>query len=134
MYNGCLLPFFYVCLLLCINDERFMSTSPQKGWANVCLLIGAFVTIVFTFSTLIDNMFHWLVSHHHTTASIFETKKIIASLIAAIVTMVILFLFTNLGVDVKRSMTMFFKRSRGSTTEQDKSTAGACVNQAFDKV
>ena len=24
VFNGCLLPFFSICLLLCINDEQFM--------------------------------------------------------------------------------------------------------------
>ena len=28
--NGCLLPFFAICLLLCLNDPQFMKETPQK--------------------------------------------------------------------------------------------------------
>merc|ERR1719150_2105537 len=39
VFNGCLLPFFSICLLLCLNDPQFMSASPQKAWANIFLVI-----------------------------------------------------------------------------------------------
>ena len=30
VFNGCLLPFFSTCLLLCLNDPQFMGDTPQK--------------------------------------------------------------------------------------------------------
>ena len=45
MFNGCLLPFFAICLLLCLNDPQFMSSSPQKGWANIFLVISVSLTL-----------------------------------------------------------------------------------------
>lgn len=30
VFNGCLLPFFSCCLLLCLNDLQFMGNNPQK--------------------------------------------------------------------------------------------------------
>merc|ERR1712179_765206 len=36
-FNGCLLPFFSMCLLLCLNDPQFMSSAPQPGWATLFL-------------------------------------------------------------------------------------------------
>jgi Mn2+/Fe2+ NRAMP family transporter len=36
-FNGCLLPFFSACLLVCLNDANFMKDNPQK-WSVSCLL------------------------------------------------------------------------------------------------
>ena len=30
VFNGCLLPFFAICLCLCLNDPQFMGETPQK--------------------------------------------------------------------------------------------------------
>ena len=43
MFNGCLLPFFSICLLLCINDEQFMGrwesqTSSPRSPCQHCHL------------------------------------------------------------------------------------------------
>ena len=42
VFNGCLLPFFSLCLLVCLNDQRFMHSSPQVSsltwllsWLNI---------------------------------------------------------------------------------------------------
>jgi Mn2+/Fe2+ NRAMP family transporter len=45
VFNGCLLPIFSICLLICINDEQFMGSAPQKGWSNVFLVISVTFTI-----------------------------------------------------------------------------------------
>ena len=31
VFNGCLLPLFSSCLLLCLNDKQFMAGKPQSG-------------------------------------------------------------------------------------------------------
>ena len=54
--NGCLLPFFSACLLICLNDPQFMRTSPQKGWANMALIIAVSVTIFLTYNNLSSKM------------------------------------------------------------------------------
>lgn len=30
VFNGCLLPLFSICLILCLNDPQFMNKKPQK--------------------------------------------------------------------------------------------------------
>merc|ERR1711971_190562 len=36
---------FNGCLLLCLNDPQFMSSSPQKAWANIFLVISVTLTL-----------------------------------------------------------------------------------------
>ena len=57
VFNGCLLPFFSTCLLLCLNDSQFMSSRPQPGWANLTLLISVLITLFLASNVVIQKMF-----------------------------------------------------------------------------
>jgi len=57
VFNGCLLPFFAICLLLCLNDPQFMSSSPQKGWANIFLVISVSLTLFLTSNVILQKVF-----------------------------------------------------------------------------
>merc|ERR1712130_215365 len=57
VFNGCLLPFFAICLLLCLNDPQFMSSSPQKGWANIFLVISVSLTLFLASNVFIQKLF-----------------------------------------------------------------------------
>ena len=56
VFNGCLLPFFAICLLLCINDEQFMGRRPQKGWNNVFLVIGVTITLLLASNVIVQKV------------------------------------------------------------------------------
>merc|ERR1719474_1604831 len=77
VFNGCLLPFFSVCLLLCINDRRFMKGRPQKGWCNIFLVTVVYLTFVLTFTTLLQNMFSWTYKRNHLSRNTFDTAKFV---------------------------------------------------------
>merc|ERR1719234_385799 len=57
VFNGCLLPFFAICLLLCLNDPQFMSSSPQKGRANIFLVISVSLTLFLTSNVILQKVF-----------------------------------------------------------------------------
>lgn len=57
VFNGCLLPFFSTCLLLCLNDHQFMSASPQPGWANLFLLVSVTITLFLASNVIIQKVF-----------------------------------------------------------------------------
>ena len=57
VFNGCLLPFFAICLLLCLNDPQFMSSSPQKAWANIFLVISVTLTLFLTSNVILQKVF-----------------------------------------------------------------------------
>merc|ERR1711971_1086639 len=57
VFNGCLLPFFAICLLLCLNDPQFMASSPQKGWANIFLVISVSLTLFLTSNVILQKVF-----------------------------------------------------------------------------
>jgi len=123
VYNGCLLPFFYVCLLLCINDKNFMNNRPQTGWLNCCLIVSTFTTIVFTAKTIVEDAFGWLVTQNMVSANNFVTGVLVASLLLSVLVMILLFTCTNLGVEVRRSFGIFFRRTapqeQGHTEDLD---------------
>lgn len=56
VFNGCLLPFFSTCLLLCLNDLQFMSSSPQPGWANLFLLASVTITLFLASNVIIQKV------------------------------------------------------------------------------
>ena len=76
VFNGCLLPFFSICLLLCINDEQFMGRwesqtffpknsmssltifprCPQKGWHNIFLVIGVTITLLLASNVIVQKV------------------------------------------------------------------------------
>ena len=55
-FNGCLLPFFSMCLLLCLNDPQFMSSSPQPGWANVFLASSVVIALFLASNVIIQKI------------------------------------------------------------------------------
>ena len=67
VFNGCLLPIFSVCLLLCINDQQFMGSAPQKGWSNVFLVISVTFTMFLAGNVLVEKVgiVHDLVQGYH---------------------------------------------------------------------
>jgi len=92
--NGCLLPFFSICLLLCINDQNFMSSSPQKGWSNVFLFVSVLITLFLASNVLIQKVFGGLIAVY--------VKFLVAGGLALTVLLSIL-VFTSLGKDLLRS-------------------------------
>merc|ERR1712013_389978 len=54
VFNGCLLPLFSSCLLLCLNDKQFMASSPQSCLANIAMTIC--VTFIFTANVLLQKV------------------------------------------------------------------------------
>jgi len=95
VFNGCLLPFFAICLLTCLNDPQFMSSSPQKGWANIFLLISVTITIFLASNVIIQKVFGHLVDSLY-------LKFGIAGVIS-VVTISILCCVTSLGKDLIKS-------------------------------
>ena len=92
--NGILLPFFCICLLLCINDKSFMAQSPQKGWSNVFLSLTVTITLFLAFNVVIQKVFG-------SSVEVYVKFGIAAGL--ALVTMVVLSVVTSLGKDILRS-------------------------------
>jgi Mn2+/Fe2+ NRAMP family transporter len=95
VFNGCLLPFFAICLLTCLNDPQFMASSPQKGWANIFLLISVTITIFLASNVIIQKLFGHLVDG-------ISIKFGIAGGIS-LVTITLLCCLTSLGKDLINS-------------------------------
>ena len=94
VFNGILLPFFCICLLLCINDQSFMAQSPQKGWSNVFLSLTVTITLFLAYNVVIQKVFG---------SSIEAYVKFSIAGGLALVTMVALSVVTSLGRDLLRS-------------------------------
>ena len=62
VFNGCLLPLFSTCLLLCLNDRSLMSASPQSGPANLALVLCVTLTFVFTANVLLQKLLGHLIT------------------------------------------------------------------------
>jgi len=56
VFNGCLLPLFSTCLLLCLNDKQFMVSSPQSGLANIAMTICVTLTFIFTANVMLQKL------------------------------------------------------------------------------
>jgi len=97
VFNGCLLPFFAICLLTCLNDPQFMSSSPQKGWANIFLLISVTITIFLASNVIIQKVFGHLVD------GIYIKFGIAGGI--SLVTISLLCCLTSLGKDLVKSWT-----------------------------
>ena len=95
VFNGCLLPFFAICLLTCLNDSQFMATSPQKGWANIFLLISVTITLFLASNVFIQKIFG------HLLESVYTKFGIAAGV--ATVSMLTICAVTSLGKDLLRS-------------------------------
>lgn len=96
VFNGCLLPFFAICLILCLNDPQFMSSSPQKGWANIFLLISVTITLFLASNVFIHKLFG------HLLDGLVHLKFIVAACVA-VGSMLILCVATSLGKNLLQS-------------------------------
>ena len=94
VFNGCILPFFSICLLLCLNDAQFMNKCPQKGWANVFLVLSVTITLFLAANVLTEKILGDLLLVEY---------KLIISLCLALGVMALLCFFTSLGRDLARS-------------------------------
>ena len=56
VFNGCLLPIFSVCLLLCVNDEQFMGSAPQTALGNIFLLLSVLATMLLAGNVLVQKV------------------------------------------------------------------------------
>ena len=92
IFNGCLLPFLAICLLLCLNDPQFMSSSPQKGWANIFLLIAVTITLLLASNVLVQKIFGTIISQVYI--------KLLISGLVALLGMLLLCITTSLGKEL----------------------------------
>jgi len=101
VFNGCLLPFFSICLLICLNDPHFMNSSPQRGWANCLLMFVVTVSLFLTCNTIIQNVFGWTITD--SSKSLFAYVKFSIAGVISICTITVLCLFTSLGKQIRTS-------------------------------
>jgi len=97
VFNGCLLPFFAICLLLCLNDPQFMASSPQKGWANIFLVVSVTITLFLASNVILSKIFSLI-------AGTTVVLRLVLALCVGLATMTILFLATSLGRQVLKSV------------------------------
>lgn len=95
VFNGCLLPFFAILLLICLNDQQFMGKCPQPGWANIFLFITVTICLFLTSNVLIQKIFGAFL----TTVVI----KLVISLFVSLGVIATLCISTSLGKDLIRS-------------------------------
>ena len=98
VFNGCLLPFFSTCLLLCLNDSQFMSSRPQPGWANLTLLISVLITLFLASNVVIQKIFGSLLAGNAAGLRLGIAGLVAVCAITAIV------IFTSLKRDLARSL------------------------------
>merc|ERR1712203_1021423 len=95
VFNGCLLPFFSICLLLCINDEQFMGRNPQKGWHNIFLVIGVTITLLLASNVIVQKVL--------STVLVVVWHRILLALGMALTGIITLSLSTTLGSSLLKS-------------------------------
>ncbi|CAE7902696.1 mntH [Symbiodinium microadriaticum] len=54
LFNGILLPFYCVSLLLCLTDKKFMGDAPQSIFANVCLYTSVTVAFILAWRVVVQ--------------------------------------------------------------------------------
>jgi len=55
LFNGILLPFYSLALLLCITDPEFMSSSPPKRWSILALVASVTVTLILAWRVILEH-------------------------------------------------------------------------------
>jgi hypothetical protein len=110
VFNGCLLPFFSICLLLCINDEQFMGRCPQKGWHNVFLVIGVTITLLLASNVIVQKVLSSVLT--------VVWHRILLALGMALTGITTLSLTTTLGASLLKSWGLD-RRSRGEESQGD---------------
>ena len=43
--------------MLCLNDPQFMGSSPQKGWANIFLVLSVTITLFLASNVILSKIF-----------------------------------------------------------------------------
>lgn len=92
VFNGVLLPFFSICLLLCINDSQFMGSRPQTGWANGFLIVSVTITLFLASNVLIQKIIGAYIN-------VVEYKLLMAGILGLGI-MTALLIITSLGRDL----------------------------------
>jgi len=95
VFNGCLLPFFSTCLLLCLNDQQFMKASPQPLWANIFLVTSVLITMFLANNALMQKIFGDMLQD--------ISIRLAVAVAAAFVEMFLVSVLTSLGKDIWRS-------------------------------
>ena len=123
VFNGCLLPFFSSCLLLCLNDAQFMKASPQPLWANLFLVISVMITMFLANNAILSKIFGKLLEKHVSDPT---TVRLGVAAGAAIIEIFLMGICTSLGRDLWRS----FRHSKvskicyGEVQETNEGTSG----------
>jgi len=123
VFNGCLLPFFSSCLLLCLNDAQFMKASPQPLWANLFLVISVMITMFLANNAILSEIFGKLLEKHVSDPT---TVRLGVAAGAAIIEIFLMGICTSLGRDLWRS----FRHSKvskicyGEVQETNEGTSG----------
>ena len=99
VFNGCLLPFFSMCLLVCLNDSQFMAKSPQKGWSNLLLLVSVTITFFLASNVVVGKIAG--------KASISVAARLGIALGIAVVIMTLACTLTSLGREIIKSFKRF---------------------------
>jgi hypothetical protein len=99
VFNGCLLPFFSTCLLLCLNYLQFMSSSPQPGWANMFLLSSVTITLFLASNVIIQKVFGTVLTG--------VSVRLGVAVGVAVGGMAVICFVTSLGKDLLRSFKRF---------------------------
>ncbi|XP_040573501.1 divalent metal cation transporter MntH [Lepeophtheirus salmonis] len=99
VFNGCLLPFFATCLLLCLNDPQFMSKQPQTWWNNIFLLVSVTITLFLAANVFVHNIMNFLITDE-------KIKMSIAGGVALIVMAIVTFT-TSLSTELRKSFTLY---------------------------
>uniref|UniRef100_A0A0K2TBA0 Uncharacterized protein n=1 Tax=Lepeophtheirus salmonis TaxID=72036 RepID=A0A0K2TBA0_LEPSM len=87
--NGCILPFFSILLLLCINDSNFMGgENKQPILSNIVMIICVTITLFLAMNSIIDNIFGTFKNDTH-----FETIKLSCSGVISVLAMTLLLFF-----------------------------------------
>merc|ERR1719206_226067 len=95
VFNGCLLPIFSVCLLLCVNDRELMHGATQKWWANIFLFFSVLFTLFLASNVIVIKAFSgWLPETGH---------RQLVSLGLATGGILLVCLLTSLGKDILAS-------------------------------
>lgn len=99
VFNGCLLPFFSMCLLVCLNDSQFMAKSPQKGWSNLLLLVSVTITFFLASNVVVGKITG--------KASISVAARLGIALGITVVIMTLACTLTSLGREIIKSFKRF---------------------------
>eukprot|EP00096_Caligus_rogercresseyi_P015468 TRINITY_DN789_c1_g1_i1.p1 TRINITY_DN789_c1_g1~~TRINITY_DN789_c1_g1_i1.p1 ORF type:complete len:180 (+),score=40.89 TRINITY_DN789_c1_g1_i1:261-800(+) len=99
VFNGCLLPFFAICLFLCLNDPKFMSQQPQTWWNNIFLMFSVTITLFLAANVFVHNILNFLVTD--------EKIKLGIAGGVAVLAMTILTFTTSLAGELRKSFTLY---------------------------